>query len=408
MNFSAHQTPSSAAASPHAAATTSLELLEARQARDILVTLLRREHAAMAEFLLALSDFDRRRGWEPLGHTSLFAFLIAELRLSKGAAYVRSSAARLLLRFPEVIEPLRDGRLCLSSVGELARVATPDNFATALPRFFGCSSREAREVAAAILPREAPPVRDQVTRLAPAVVRNAPPLHPVKEAWVLPGPVTVAAPLNLGPPVDSESVRAHEPNHAARGVERRDQIEPLTADLRRLHVTVSREFLTQLEAARDGLSHALPGATTEQVLKAALDLLVEKQARARGQVKRPHKATSTPAPTEPSTPYATASATESRHRRTGSREHIPAAVRRAVWERDQARCTWPLDGGGVCSSTHRLEIDHRQARGLGGQPELGNLRLLCERHNKLAARLAYGERWMGRYAKNSSAGNAST
>jgi hypothetical protein len=24
--------------------------------------------------------------------------------------------------------------------------------------------------------------------------------------------------------------------------------------------------------------------------------------------------------------------------------------------------------------------------------------LLCERHNKLAARIAFGERWMGRYA----------
>jgi len=38
-----------------------------------------------------------------------------------------------------------------------------------------------------------------------------------------------------------------------------------------------------------GLSHAIPNATTEQVLQAALRLLLEKQDRARGLVKRPRK-----------------------------------------------------------------------------------------------------------------------
>jgi len=28
-----------------------------------------------------------------------------------------------------------------------------------------------------------------------------------------------------------------------------------------------------------------------------------------------------------------------------------------------------------------------------------NLRVLCDAHNKLAARVAYGERWMGRYLR---------
>jgi hypothetical protein len=31
-------------------------------------------------------------------------------------------------------------------------------------------------------------------------------------------------------------------------------VEPLTADLRRLHLTVSKRFLEKLEAARDALS----------------------------------------------------------------------------------------------------------------------------------------------------------
>jgi hypothetical protein len=56
-----------------------------------------------------------------------------------------------------------------------------------------------------------------------------------------------------------------------------------------LHVTVSRQLLKKLEAAQTGLGHAIPGATMEQVIEAALDLLLERQARARGQVKRPRK-----------------------------------------------------------------------------------------------------------------------
>ena len=47
-------------------------------------------------------------------------------------------------------------------------------------------------------------------------------------------------------------------------------------------------------------------------------------------------------------------------------DHVPAAVRRAVWSRDEARCKWPLDAGGTCDSTLRLEIDHVVPRGRGG------------------------------------------
>lgn len=128
---------------------------EARDRRDALARLLSRERGAAADFLLALADFDRRRGWERLGHASLFTFLNRELGLSKGAAYLRSTAARLLPRHPAVERALREGRLCLSAVGELARVLTPANEAEVLPRFYGCSSREAREVTAELLRRSA-------------------------------------------------------------------------------------------------------------------------------------------------------------------------------------------------------------------------------------------------------------
>ena len=91
-----------------------------------LADLLRREQADMAEFLVALAEFDRSRGWLELGYSSLFYFLHRELGLSKGAAHYRKTAAELIQEFPEVVEPLRDGRLCLTSIVQVAKVLTAE------------------------------------------------------------------------------------------------------------------------------------------------------------------------------------------------------------------------------------------------------------------------------------------
>ena len=111
----------------------------------------------MADFLLALADFDRKERWRELGHTRLFYFLRRELGLSAGAAQYRKTAAELIQRFPSVEAGLREGRLCLSTVVEIARVLTPENEQEVLPRFFGLSRREAERVAVSIRPVEAPP-----------------------------------------------------------------------------------------------------------------------------------------------------------------------------------------------------------------------------------------------------------
>jgi hypothetical protein len=466
MIDTANPTPSSAAASARAPASRPLELLEARQLRDSLKSLLRTERSAMADFLVALADFDRGRGWERLGHASLFAFLVADLRLSKSAAYYRRSAADLLQDFPEVIAPLREGRLCLSTVGELAKVLTEENRALVTPRFFGLSSREAQELVAELQPREVPSTRMVVTRVldrsSAAVASTA------KPALTLALPSASTPPARAHPdevppwrfPTSGLANGGGADGGFGRPPSRRDEIVPLTADLRRLHITVCRQFLRELESARDGLSHAIPNATTEQVLQEALRLLLEKQARARGEVKRPRKTgaarvlagTSAAAPavagvaakalvaaSAPASASATAAsrggvakpevegaaieamgeagveganeaangtsreaANDARfepspHRRDGHREAIPAAVRRAVWARDGGRCSWPLDGGGCCGSTRRLELDHLVPWAEWGGATEANLRVVCAVHNRVAARVAFGERWMGRY-----------
>jgi hypothetical protein len=371
----------------------------------------------MADFLIALSDFDRRRGWEVLGYGNLFAFLTSELGLTPAPTYWRLEAARLLQRFPELIEPLRQGRLCLTTLGELSRVLTEENRAEVLPRFLGISSREAKEVVAELQPRPSPPMRTVIRPLSTG--RTADAALVLATGSVLTTPTDPSCPQGgCDADTDSGSLWAPQVGSAATAsapaltpaavASRRDEVDPLTAELSRLSTTVSRRFLQKLKTAREGLGHAIPRATTEQVLEAALDLLLEKQARARGQVKRPRAILPTAIPT-PSAVDAVGeirqggngmapAALESRAiRRDGLRAAIPAAVKRAVWARDAGRCTWPLDGGGRCGSTQRLELDHIVPWADWGGEQEANLRVVCAAHNRLAARQAFGERVMGRY-----------
>jgi hypothetical protein len=53
----------------------------------------------------------------------------------------------------------------------------------------------------------------------------------------------------------------------------------------------------------------------------------------------------------------------------------------------------------VCGSTLRLEFDHIQPRVRGGPSTVENVRVACGVHNQLAARLAFGDAWMDRFAR---------
>jgi hypothetical protein len=387
-----------------------------------LAELLRREHAALADFLLALAAFDRERGWLELGHPSLFSFLHRELGLSKGAAYYRKVAADLVQNFPEVVAPLRDGRLCITSVVELAKVLTPENCSEVLPRFFHRSKQEAKAVSAELRPAEAAPHRDVVTALSRPHTARLPGASPEKSLVHSDHPVLDLTPAVHPdePPIDGAQVTVHpdEPVHASAPdpswavpappppfarVPPRDVAEPLTADLRRLHVTVSRRFLSKLDAARDALSHARPGASTEDVLEAALDLLLETHAKRKAAlVKKPRSARLPAAASKAEQPPTTTAdsplpSAANEPASPPDTRYIPAAVRREVWTRDQGRCRWPLAFGGVCGSTCRVEFDHVVPLARGGTSTIGNVRILCRPHNDLSARRQLGDSLMDPY-----------
>ncbi len=350
-----------------------MDLTESRALAARLASLLRQEQHAMADFLAALAEFDQRRGWLELGYSGLFPFLHRELGLSKAAAFFRMTAATLIQRFPEILEPLRDGRLCLTTMASLAKVLTPENRAEVLPRFFRRSKQEAAVIAAELCPVASPPARTVVT--------------------TVPAPVASASQVGRAPSVGTDQVRPDEPRRpegvseapsvapALPAPDRPMAVEPLTASQVRLHLTVPPEFLAKLEAARLALSHSMPGASAVDVLSAGLDLLLERDAKRKGLVERPR-----PAPPEELAEPGAA--------------YVPAAVKREVWTRDGGCCQWPISSGGVCGSRVRVQLDHQVPRAAGGRPVAANLRILCARHNLLAARERLGDRLMDRYCRD--------
>ncbi len=126
------------------------------------------------------------------------------------------------------------------------------------------------------------------------------------------------------------------------------------------------------EHVRALLSHEVPTGEMAAVFKAALELA------AAALEKRKFAATDRPGTS----------------RGSADPRHIPAAVKRAVWERDGGQCTFVSDGGNRCAARTRLEFDHREAVACGGGSTTENIRLLCRAHNQHTAEREFGVEFM--------------
>ena len=129
-----------------------------------------------------------------------------------------------------------------------------------------------------------------------------------------------------------------------------------------LQFTIGKDTHDKLRYVQSLLSHRLPSGDVAQVLDRALDALM-------GQLeKRKFAATSKPRPGS--------------RRSTENPRTFPAHVKRAVWERDQGRCTFVGESGHRCSSRKFVEYDHIDPVARGGQATVGGLRLRCRGHNQ--------------------------
>ncbi|MDB5214144.1 MAG: hypothetical protein JWO86_2071, partial [Myxococcaceae bacterium] len=167
----------------------------------------------------------------------------------------------------------------------------------------------------------------------------------------------------------------------------RARIEPLSEARYKVQLTASAELKAKLERARDLMRHRNPSGDLAVVIDAAMDLLLAKLEKERlGKVKAPR------APTKPRAGSASGSASGSGSGSGSCRVRaIPAGVRRAVFERDGEHCTFVDDAGERCPQRGHLELDHVEARALGGTNAASNLRVRCRAHNRLAAEEVFGK-----------------
>ena len=156
---------------------------------------------------------------------------------------------------------------------------------------------------------------------------------------------------------------------------RRPRVTPLAPQRFALQVTVGQATHDKLRYAQSLLSHQVPNGDLAAVLDKALDALV------RELEKRKFAATHRPPHTA---------------RPSENPRQLPAHVRRDVWTRDQGQCTFVSESGQRCSSRTRLEFDHVDEVGRGGEATIGNLRLRCRAHNQYTAECTFGTEFMSR------------
>src|SRR5687768_6587919 len=262
------------------------------------------ERAATAALIAALGELDARRLYLAEGCSSLFTYCTHVLHLSEHAAYGRIEAARAARRWPVVLDMLADGSLHLTAIGLLSRHLTAENHEAVLTAACHKSKRQVEEIVATLRPL--PPV--------PSTIRKLPVHTP---APVLDDMLQIGA---IGSQVSASVVTRPEVCEAAPVPARRAaEIKPLAPEQYKVQFTASRDTYARLLEVQALLRHRIPSADVAAIMDLALAALLTELHRSK------HAAVSHPRQQTTSAPRG---------------RHVPSAVKRAVWDRDQGRCAF--------------------------------------------------------------------
>jgi 5-methylcytosine-specific restriction endonuclease McrA len=350
-----------------------------------------RSNVALAELLVHLGEVERRGIHRQRACASLYTYCIYELRMSEDAAFRRSRAARLVREYPELRDAIAKGEIHLTGVLIIGPHLGGDRHAEILRRARFRSKRELTRLVAEIDPK--PEVLALVEPIGPAPLGAA-----THEVFVeaLAGPVRDLSPGRR--PEDWMATNDDDASHDDTCSELPDETEPQRPLQYKVQFTACQEFVDLLDEVRDLLGHdssrpALP----EIQLRALRALVKELRGRRRAATKRPVAGDDVESAAPSGTaPARDSSSTEPAPARESSSRYIPARTRRAVFDRDSARCAYHDNRGERCRETCGLEIHHRHAHALGGPPTLDNLEVRCRAHNTLAAEEDFGRTHMDR------------
>jgi hypothetical protein len=143
-------------------------------------------------------------------------------------------------------------------------------------------------------------------------------------------------------------------------------VGPLAPDRYYMQFTIGRATYQKLRRAQDLLRHSIPNGDLGLVFDRAVTLLLER-------LEKP-KTSPVRLVGEP---------------RTAAGRHIPRAVQRKVWRRDEGRCAF-VGAAGRCGETGGLQFHHVVPYASGGLTTVENLQLRCHAHNQYEAGRAFG------------------
>jgi 5-methylcytosine-specific restriction endonuclease McrA len=319
-----------------------------------LTEVIAQERVTTATLLGLIAEVDTRRLYVPAGYSSMHAYCVEELHLSDDAAFRRIRAARAARMFPALLDAVSEGRLHLAAVSVLAPYLKPENVKGLIEEATHRRKSEVEELIARRFPMQEVP-----TWVRPVTV-----IRPVPVPQLVPGRVGGDGSAGASSCGDLLVPGRVEVSGA-------ELAQPPKRFL--LRVTIPECTHEKLRQAQALLSHALPSGDPAQVLDRALDALIaELEKRKLG-------------------------ATSGRPRKVRSslrKRHIPARVRRAVWERDQGQCTFVGSSGHRCKTRKFLEFDHVNPAARGGAATVDGVRLRCRAHNQYEAERIFGAGFM--------------
>jgi len=317
------------------------------------------ERMATTTLIAYLAEIDLRKLYAGAGYPSMQAYCVEGLHLSEDAASRRIQAARAARRFPALFEDLAKGRLHLTAVCLLAPHLTQENAADLIQAATRKGKREIEELLAR---RFGVAERLASVRLVPAVPLSAPARTNEHSGLTQANDLSALARTN-----EHSALAGMEPLPAV-GSEVAAATERYF-----LQVTISKSTYDELRHAQALLGHSIPNGDVDQVLHRALKLLNRQiENRKFG-----------------------ARACQRVSRRSSKRaRHIPAHVRRAVWERDGKRCTFVSASGHRCNASRFLEFDHVNPVARGGVATVDGIRLRCCTHNQFEAEQVFGATFM--------------
>jgi 5-methylcytosine-specific restriction endonuclease McrA len=159
-------------------------------------------------------------------------------------------------------------------------------------------------------------------------------------------------------------------------------VQALAPGRYKVQFTASTELRDKLERLRALMRSSVPDGDLAAVVEAAVTEKLERlEARRFARTKSPRKGLAE----AQVKPYS---------------RHIPAAVRRAVHERDGNRCRFADEQGRRCTARDGLEYHHRHPFALGGDHSADGVSLLCRTHNQHLAEVDLGRRAMASHRRS--------